>query len=119
LGAVHERHAAQTRRGIAGANEFRDGTARGAIEIFRRAVKRSVVEHGQDRAFGSLSRGRTRLDGKIHPRSPSFASLYCYAGLAVTSLEASSRCAIVLEYRGKSQCSVSVSLKVLGFGSQP
>ena len=38
--------------------------------------------------------------------------------LACTSLKAASRCAIVLEYRGKSQCSAFVSLKVLGFGSQ-
>ena len=41
-----------------------------AIELFRRAVQ-LAIEHRQDRALGLLPRRCTRLDGKLHPRSPS------------------------------------------------
>mgnify|MGYP006137981543 CR=1 FL=1 len=56
---------------IAASNELRDGAAGSTVEILRRPVQLSIVEHRQYRAFGPRPRRRTRLDGKLHPRSPS------------------------------------------------
>src|SRR5690606_34503670 len=66
VGAMQQGGAADTGDGIAARLELLDGAARGLVDLFGGAVQVAVVEQRQDRALGTLTRRRSRLDGELH-----------------------------------------------------